>query len=122
MTNIYTVLVVDDESSLRVSLKIILEQAGYAVQAASCLREARELLAIHHFDLIFLDMKLSDGLGGDLLPLIHTIMPVPRVIIFTATPENSLNFVPQEEDVKFYLEKPCDPEEILLAARKVLSA
>ena len=121
MTAINSVLIVDDESSLRLSLEIILEQAGFAVRGASCLQEAREHLKRYHFDLIFLDMKLSDGMGGDLLPLIHAIVPVPQVIIFSATPPNTLSFKPEEEGIKIYLEKPCDPEEIIFAARKALS-
>ncbi len=121
MTALNSILIVDDEPSLRLSLEIILTQAGFAARGASCLQEARELLKRYHFDLIFLDMKLPDGMGGDLLPLIHTIVPVPQIIIFSATPPNVLSFTPEEEGINSYLEKPCDPEEIILAARKALS-
>ena len=115
------VLVVDDEYSLRVSLAIILEKAGYQVQAAGNLSQARALISKERFDLIFLDMKLPDGMGGDLLPEINQIIPTPRVIIFSATPANTLTFDPVDMGVTVYLEKPCDPEDIILAARKVMA-
>lgn len=66
-------------------------------------------------------MKLPDGMGGDLLPVIHQIVPMPRTIIFSATPQNTLDFIPEEEGVEIYLEKPCDSEEIISAARKVMA-
>jgi len=117
-----SVLTVDDEPSLRLSLKLILEGAGYAVRSAGCLQEARDLLSRYHFDLIFLDMKLPDGMGGNLLPQIHQIVPEPRIIIFSATPQLLLDFNPDEEGIMVYLEKPCDPENILEAASKVMTA
>ena len=115
------VLVVDDEYSLRISLGMILEKAGYQVHSVGNLSEARKLLSGEHFDLIFLDMKLPDGMGGDLLPEIAQINPTPRVIIFSATPSNTLTFNPVDMGVTVYLEKPCDPEDIIQAARKVMS-
>ena len=116
----FTVLVVDDEYSLRISLAMILEKAGFKVQSTANLAQARTILSNENFDLIFLDMKLPDGMGSDLLPAIHQKNPTPRVIIFSATPPNTLTFDPVDMGVRVYLEKPCDPEDIILAARKVM--
>ncbi len=115
-----SVLVVDDEYSLRKSLSIILAKAGYSVQLASSVTQAQALLCNHHFDLVLLDYKLQDGLGTSLLPLIARQMPPPRVAILAALPRSSHKIDPCTQGVDIYLEKPCDPEEILKSARRLL--
>jgi DNA-binding response OmpR family regulator len=114
--------VVDDETSLRVSLSRILANAGYAVQSAGSLSQARELICGgRHFDLVILDLKYPDGLGTELLPLLRCQAPAPRVVFLAATPPETLGFDLTFEGVDAYLEKPCEPEAILATVRGLLT-
>lgn len=62
-----TVLVVDDDESLRLLCRVNLELDGFRVLEASTAEEARELIGRERIDAILLDVHLSDGDGRDLL-------------------------------------------------------
>jgi len=53
-------------------------------EAAGSLAEAKLKLQQGGYDLVLLDLGLPDGSGLDLLPLIESMTPAPRVVIFSA--------------------------------------
>ena len=61
-------LLVDDEISLRRTLRITLESMGHGVAEASNSEQAREQIRQQSFDLAFLDLRLGREQGLDLLP------------------------------------------------------
>jgi len=61
------VLVIDDEAALRQIVAATLGKAGYAVEQASCVAEARTKLARGDFDVALCDIKMPDGTGLDVL-------------------------------------------------------
>jgi DNA-binding NtrC family response regulator len=122
MTHRCSILLVDDETSLRISLSRIFVNAGYAVQSAGSLDQARELICGgEHFYLVVLDLKYPDGQAMELLPLIQCQEPAPRVVILTATPLEASTFDLVSDGVDAYLEKPCDPEEIISTVHELLA-
>ena len=60
-------LVVDDDTSLRLLCRVNLELDGYRVLEAASAGEARDLLAREHVDALLVDVHLGDGDGRDLL-------------------------------------------------------
>ena len=60
------IMVVDDDTSMRVTLEAIIEDEGYDVTGADDGYQAIRLAEGSHFDLIFLDMKMP-GNGGEVL-------------------------------------------------------
>lgn len=62
-----TILVVDDDESLRMLCRINLELDGYRVVEAASLAQARVALASGDVDAMLLDLHLGDGDGRDLL-------------------------------------------------------
>ena len=58
-----TILVVDDELSMREFLKILLEKEGYEVATASEASSAIDLIDSKDFDLVISDIKMP-GMGG----------------------------------------------------------
>jgi len=73
----------DDESILQVVAALIADSAE--IVSATTLREARTLLTHDMFDLVILDLKLPDGEGEALLPLLNKAgHPSTPVIIFSA--------------------------------------
>ena len=62
-----TVLYVDDESALRRAVQTWLQRRGDDVHTAPSIGHAKELLAAHAFDIVFIDLWLADGTGFELI-------------------------------------------------------
>src|SRR5262249_58907703 len=60
----YRILVVDDEASVLLTYRLILEQQGYAVTACSTSREAVDALEKTEFDAILCDYSLEEQHTG----------------------------------------------------------
>ena len=78
------ILVVDDESSIRLLYNDELTEEGYAVTTAATAREAAEKMLTEEFDLIVLDIKLKNESGLDLLQKIVKERHNLPVILCTA--------------------------------------
>ena len=78
-----SVLVVDDDESLRMLCRINLELDGYRVIEAGSLAEARDALAAGGIDAMLLDLHLGDGDGRDLLASLGSERP--PVALFTGS-------------------------------------
>ena len=87
MTTTKHVLIVDDEADICLLLSGLLRRLGYQPTCAHYLEEGRQCLSRQHFDAIFLDLNLPDGIGFDLLPIIKTGFSVkdsPKVVMISA--------------------------------------
>jgi DNA-binding response OmpR family regulator len=78
-----TVLVLDDDESLRYLCRVNLELDGYRVLEGASLDEARETLAAERVDAILLDVHLGDGDGRELLRELGSDRPAAA--LFTGT-------------------------------------
>ncbi len=78
------ILVVDDESSIRLLYSHELTDEGYEVITAATATEAVEMLQNHEFDLILLDIKLKNESGLDLLQRIVKERHSLPIILCTA--------------------------------------
>lgn len=78
------VLVVDDTKNIRMILTKCLELEGYEVITASDGKQALEMFAAHYFDLAFLDIKLPEIRGTEVLKRIRELGIKTPVIIITA--------------------------------------
>jgi len=80
---IKSVLIVDDESSVRESLEKVLSKSGYATTTASSGNEALKVLSKQRVDIVLSDLKMSDGDGFELLRNIKKEYPQIEVILLT---------------------------------------
>jgi nitrogen regulation protein NR(I) len=78
------ILVVDDERSIRYSLKRIFEERGFKVLEAKNGKEAIRIVQKEHIDLILMDIKMSGITGLEALKKIRSINHKLLVIIMTA--------------------------------------
>ncbi len=78
-----TVLVVDDESSVRSSLEMALGKAGYLTRTAASGNDALNILKKQSVDIVLSDLKMPDGDGMDLLRAIKNDHPNIEVILLT---------------------------------------
>ena len=61
------ILVIDDDESIRHTMKAILEQEGYSVECAINGNEALAKTKVNSYDLALIDIKLPDMEGTELL-------------------------------------------------------
>lgn len=107
------ILVVDDESIVRVSCKRILEPEGFHVDIAADGYEAIELIKKQAYDIIITDLKMPKMDGLEVLQWIKRNSPASKVVVITgfSTPEIAERSV--EAGATKYLEKPFTPETLI---------
>ncbi len=77
------VLVIDDEPIIRKSFEELLRGKRYGVTSAGTLHDAERLLKRDAFDLVFLDVRLPDGDGTDLLERLAKLPQQPMTIMMS---------------------------------------
>src|SRR5687767_6822567 len=121
MTQQRTILIVDDEDRLRLSLSLILQKENYRVETAAHVAEAREYLQLREYDLMFLDLNMPGVSGIDLLAEVHRQAPDMPVLILTAHAglESAIQAV--RLGARDYLIKPVEPVVILKRVEEILA-
>lgn len=78
------VLVVDDEVDICTLLKRQLEKGGQEVSYCLTIKDALENLSENSYDMIFVDLNLSDGSGYDLISSLGTKNSQATIIVISA--------------------------------------
>lgn len=110
-----TILVVDDDAEIRDLAEIVLRGAGYAVQKASCGRDALEATAAFEPDMILLDVNMPDMDGWEVLRLLQadeSSRGLP-VVMFTVKMEFRDKVHALQDGAKDYITKPFSHDELL---------
>ncbi|MBN1949411.1 MAG: sigma-54-dependent Fis family transcriptional regulator [Candidatus Cloacimonetes bacterium] len=114
------ILVVDDDFLIRQSLLRILSQAGYRVQIAETGTIALNLFEQFNPDLVFLDLKLPDADGLQLLSIMKQKRSNIIAVMLTAHGDVKNAVQAMRLGAYDYLSKPVDREEILIVIQKAL--
>ena len=116
------ILLVDDEQNILRTFRYCLEDAGHHVATAPDAEQAEQLVQRDVFDLCFLDLRLGETSGLDLLPKLRQSAPWMKVVIVTAhsSIDSALDAI--RAGAADYLVKPCSPEQLRMAASKQIRA
>src|SRR5207253_587860 len=108
------ILLIDDEASLRRTMRTALETMDHQVSEAKDGTQALELLGHRLFDLAFLDLRLAQERGMDLLPELLRLAPGLDVVIMTAYATIETAVEAMRRGALDYLPKPFTPDQLRL--------
>jgi NtrC-family two-component system response regulator AlgB len=106
------ILVVDDENSLRRTIRTALESQGHAVAEAANGSQAADRVRSTRPDLVLLDLKLGRENGLDVLAELHTAAPGVGVVVITAHASIDTAVEAMRRGALDYLPKPFTPKQL----------
>ncbi len=115
-----SVLVVEDDRSMRKYLRGALEAHGYAVTEAGSLAEASSVVAAQSFTAVLLDLGLPDGDGLTLVRALRAAASTVPVIVISAREREDDKVDALDAGANDYLTKPFGTRELLARIRVAL--
>lgn len=115
------ILIAEDEPKLREMLAELLTEEGYQVSTAADGEEAVELLARESPDLLLLDIKMPNMTGLDVMNALRQTKPKLPIIVSSAYSKMASDMTVLTSNVKAYLVKPVDVDELLEAVEKAIA-
>lgn len=100
------ILIIDDEARLCKGMKSTIDRMGHTADCATSLSDGLEKSASCPYDVVFLDVRLPDGNGLDVLKRIKSIPADPEVIIMTGKGEPEGIETAIQNGAWNYMEKP----------------
>ena len=116
----YNILWADDEIDLLKPHILFLKSKGYEPVTVNNGRDALELVASRHFDLVILDENMPGLTGLETLLKVKEISPQTPVIMITKSEEENIMNQAIGSKIADYLIKPVNPNQILLSLKKAL--
>jgi DNA-binding NtrC family response regulator len=110
-----TILVVDDERTLRESCRSFLQSEGYMVEVCGKGKEALGLLTRRAFDIVLIDLYMSDVPGLELLRACLTRNPDTIALIMTGNPSVESSFEVLRAGAWDYLSKPFSATQLQIS-------
>lgn len=112
-----SILVVDDEPSMRRFFEVTLKREGYQITSADSVAEGKAAIQREDFDLVLSDIKLGDGLGLEILSACKEKDVDVPVIMMTAyaSPETAVEAM--KLGAVDYLTKPFNVDEVRIVVR-----
>jgi DNA-binding NtrC family response regulator len=114
------VLIVDDDEAILDSCRLVLNKEGYTVKIAKNGIEGLRLFNKEFFHLVFLDLKMPDMDGMEVLSKINEESPETPVVIITGfgTIESAVEAI--KVGAFHYMSKPFSPHELRIITKKAL--
>lgn len=115
-----SILLVDDDTSILVSLSWLLKKNSFKVTTAQSGREALDLLRDHRYNVIITDLQMGEISGLEVLQEAKKVSHETGVIVLTgyADVDSAVEtFTCGADD---YLNKPCDTDELIFKIRRTL--
>jgi DNA-binding response OmpR family regulator len=113
-----SVLIVDDEIYIRMTLSFALEKLNFSVDTAASGTEALKKLAERSYAVMLLDLRIPGIDGMEVLRRVPEIRPEVKVVIITAYGSVEAAVEAMKLGAVDFLQKPFDPEEV----RKLVSS
>src|SRR3954449_466230 len=113
-----SILIADDEESIRHVLATLLGERGYEVRAVADGEEALRELSARDYDALVTDVRMPRLNGLELVKAAQSASPDTTVIVMSAYGSHDLAIEAMKAGAYDYLGKPFRPDEVLLVLRK----
>jgi two-component system, NtrC family, nitrogen regulation response regulator NtrX len=114
------ILVIDDESAVRDSLKMTLEYDGYDVMLAATGEEGVKLVEREAPDLVFLDIKMPGMDGLEVLQKLRHFVEVTPVVVISGHGDINTAVEATKLGAFDFIEKPLERERVLVTVRNAV--
>jgi len=114
------ILIIDDDQLICTTLSNVVSDRGHTSTCAFTLKEGLEIATARSFDVVFLDVRLPDGSGLDIIKNIRETPSSPEVIIITGFSDVDGAELAIIHGAWDYLEKSASTDEILLPLERAL--
>jgi two-component system, NtrC family, response regulator len=115
-----SILIIDDDELMVSTLSLMVRRLGHSAASATSLREGLELAAGQEFDVVFLDVRMPDGNGLEVLPQLAGTAAEPEVIIITGFGEPDGAELAIKSGAWDYIEKGASVKEMTLSLERAL--
>jgi len=115
-----SILIVDDDDLMVSSLALMVRRLGHSAASAASLAEGLEMAGAQEFDVVFLDVRMPDGNGLEILPRLAGTAAEPEVIIITGFGEPDGAELAIKSGAWDYIEKGASVKEMTLSLERAL--
>ncbi len=112
-----SILVVEDDESIRWAMGTVLEEAGFSCRVVSCPSDALRIIQKEHFHIIITDLHLPEMEGTELVKEMTQYLPEAKAIIITGSPSVESAVEAVKHSVLDYIVKPLKAEEVVQRIR-----
>jgi len=119
-----TVLIIDDEWSIREVTTLMLERAGYKVMSAASAEDALSMLASNRFSVVLIDVILPDKNGLELSLEVNRKWPNIPIILMSgrvSTEADSIKNFNGHFGISGSISKPFTQDQLLVSLNEALA-
>jgi two-component system, NtrC family, response regulator len=114
------ILIIDDEETMCSAMSLIGRRSGHETSCVKTLAEGFRKASEEDFDVIFLDVRMPDGNGLDVLPRLAQTPSKPEIIIMTGFGDPRGAELAINSGAWDYIEKGCSTKDITLSLVRAL--
>jgi DNA-binding response OmpR family regulator len=114
-----SILIIEDEDSIRKFVKINLDRAGFDVKEAASGEEGIDIAKKEHFDIVVLDIMLPGMDGFEVCKVLRNEYPHLGIIMLTAKSQDIDKIMGLEYGTDDYMTKPFNPMELVLRVKSL---
>jgi NtrC-family two-component system response regulator AlgB len=113
------IMVVDDDANIRKTLSYCLADEGYTVIAVSNPADAIEEAKRRSFDIAFVDLKLGEANGMDLIPLLVSDSSWTKIVVITGHASIETAVEAMRRGATDYIAKPFTPDQVRILTKRI---
>ena len=116
-----SILLVDDDRLMQMTLRHRLSREGYHVDLASEASEAMDLLGRHDYDLVLADIRAWEGCGLEVVKLARRVAPATAILLLAGSADPAEVEEALRAGAEAVLVKPCELAELIREARNLVA-